>query len=52
MHFWVRPAACCNFYGSMVDDDGYLMRLIAEISQKLTIDPKRVYVMGHRTVAS
>ena len=46
-HFWNATDACCNFYGSMVDDDSYLMGLIAEISTKLTVDPKRVYVMGH-----
>jgi polyhydroxybutyrate depolymerase len=46
-HFWNATDACCNFYGSNVDDDGYLMGIIDEISHKLTIDPKRVYVMGH-----
>ncbi len=45
--FWNATDACCNFYGSTVDDDGYLMGLIAEISHKLSVDPKRVYVMGH-----
>jgi polyhydroxybutyrate depolymerase len=45
--FWNATDACCNFFGSTVDDEGYLMGLIDEIASKWSIDPKRVYLMGH-----
>jgi polyhydroxybutyrate depolymerase len=45
--FWNATDACCNFFGSTVDDEGYLMGLIDEIASKWAVDPKRVYLMGH-----
>ncbi len=45
--FWNATDACCNFYGSTVDDSGFLSALIDEISAKYAVDPKRVYLFGH-----
>ncbi len=44
--FWNATDACCNFYGSTVDDVAYLRAVIADMKKKHPIDPKRVYVVG------
>lgn len=46
-HFWNATDGCCDFDGSNVDDSAYLSGLIAEIEGKLTVDPKRVFLIGH-----
>ncbi len=45
--FWNATDACCDLYGSGVDDDGYLTSLVAEIAGTYNVDPKRTYVIGH-----
>lgn len=45
--FWNATDACCNFYGSDVDDSAYLQGLVDEISERATVDPKRIYFVGH-----
>jgi polyhydroxybutyrate depolymerase len=45
--FWNATDACCDFYGSGVDDEAYLRGLIDEISAVYNVDPKRVYFVGH-----
>ena len=45
--FWNATDACCNFYGSKVDDSGYISGIITELSKQFKIDPKRVYLIGH-----
>ena len=45
--FWNATNACCNFFGSSVDDSGYLRALIDEIKVRCTVDQRRVYVVGH-----
>jgi polyhydroxybutyrate depolymerase len=45
--FWNATDACCNFTGSNVDDVAYLSGLLAEAKERLAVDPKRVYFMGH-----
>ncbi|MFO0762252.1 MAG: prolyl oligopeptidase family serine peptidase [Byssovorax sp.] len=44
--FWNATDACCGF-GSTVDDSGYLSSVIDQIKAQYTIDPKRVYFVGH-----
>jgi polyhydroxybutyrate depolymerase len=44
--FWNATDACCNFYGSTVDDVAYLDAVIDDVSAHHRVDPKRVYVMG------
>lgn len=43
--FWNATDACCNFYGSTVDDVSYLTSLIDEAAQSVTLG--RVYLVGH-----
>lgn len=45
--FWNATDACCNFYGSKVDDVGYLATVLAELQAVFNVDPKRIYLVGH-----
>lgn len=45
--FWNATAACCNFYGSTVDDVAYLMAVVDDMEARYPIDPKRVFFFGH-----
>lgn len=45
--FWNATPACCNFYGSPVDDVAYLSGLIEEAKSLLHIDAQRVVLIGH-----
>ena len=44
--FWNATDACCNFYGSRVDDVAYLDAVIDDVSAHHRVDAKRVFVMG------
>jgi len=45
--FWNATDACCDHYGSSVDDVAYLSGLIDEIAASYNVDPKRIYLLGH-----
>jgi polyhydroxybutyrate depolymerase len=45
--FWNATDACCDFEGRRVDDVAYVAWLIDDVSSKIPIDPKRIYVAGH-----
>ncbi len=46
--FWnASPSWCCDFGNSGVDDAGYILGLVAEAKTRFTIDPARVYLVGH-----
>ena len=45
--FWNATDACCNFFGSQVDDSQYLLDLVNEISAQLNVDERRIYFAGH-----
>jgi polyhydroxybutyrate depolymerase len=45
--FWNASKSCCNFDRTDIDDAAYLKSLIDEISKKVSIDPKRIYIFGH-----
>lgn len=45
--YWNATDACCDYYGSKVDDSAYLSLLIKEIEAEYHVDTKRVYVVGH-----
>lgn len=45
--FWNATDACCNFYGSSVDDVAYVEGLIHDIEHDYKIDPKRIFLVGH-----
>jgi polyhydroxybutyrate depolymerase len=46
-YFWNATDACCNYYGSTVDDSAYLDSVIKGIEAAYSVDPKRVYFLGH-----
>ncbi len=45
--FWNATDACCDFGRTGVDDSAYLAGLIDEIGAHVSIDPRRVYLIGH-----
>jgi len=45
--FWNATDACCDFYGSGVDDVAYLAGVIEEITAAYPVNPERVYLFGH-----
>lgn len=40
-------ADCCGIYGSTRDDVAFLAGLVAVVSEQLSVDPRRVYLVGH-----
>jgi len=44
--FWNATTACCNFYGSTIDDTSFLFRLIESIKNIYSIDANRIYLVG------
>ena len=47
LKFWNATPACCDNYGSGVDDQGYLVGLIDEAQQYFNVDAERVSLLGH-----
>jgi polyhydroxybutyrate depolymerase len=45
--FWNATDACCDFYGSGVDDVAYLDAVLDEIASRYRVDPGRVFLVGH-----
>mgnify|MGYP001247248579 CR=1 FL=1 len=45
--FWNATDACCDLYGSEVDDSNYLQRVIEKVKAGYSIDDNRVYLIGH-----
>jgi polyhydroxybutyrate depolymerase len=45
--FWNATDACCNYFGSTVDDVAYLRGLVAEIGHRFSVDSSRVCFAGH-----
>jgi polyhydroxybutyrate depolymerase len=45
--FWNATAACCDFYSNGTDDSGYLRQLIDKVTAAYSVDPARVYFIGH-----
>ena len=45
--FWNATDACCDFGGTGIDDAGYLAGLVEEIGTVATVDPRRIYFVGH-----
>ena len=44
--FWNATDACCGF-GSTVDDVAYLTALVEDVQSNYTVDPKRIFFVGH-----
>lgn len=47
LRFWNATDACCNFYGSQVDDVAYVTGLVRDISAEYNVDARRIYLLGH-----
>lgn len=47
MQFWNATDACCNFFGSEVDDVAYLTAVVEYANSVHPVDPSRVYLAGH-----
>jgi len=45
--FWNASTACCNFYGSEVDDSAYIRSIIDQMKERYNVDDNRVYLIGH-----
>jgi polyhydroxybutyrate depolymerase len=45
--FWNATDACCDFFGTGVDDVGYLLGLLDEVEAAMPIDADRITVVGH-----
>lgn len=45
--FWNATDACCNFYGSTVDDVAALDAVLDEVTASVPIDRARIYLLGH-----
>jgi polyhydroxybutyrate depolymerase len=46
-HFWNATDDCCDFAHSGVDDVAYIDDVIADMSARFRVDPKRVFLVGH-----
>ena len=45
--FWNATDACCQRLQENIDDVGYLMALVDDVSTRFDVDPKRVWFAGH-----
>lgn len=45
--FWNATNACCNFCSSSVNDVGFLSALLDEVESQFSVDPERIYFVGH-----
>ena len=45
--FWNASDHCCDIYGTGVDDVAYLSGLVEEIGAHYSVDPARIYAVGH-----
>jgi len=45
--FWNATDACCDLFGSGVDDSAYLRTLIELIRTQLSVDAKSIHITGH-----
>jgi len=45
--FWNASDACCNFFGSDLDDSAYVLSIINTVKASYPVDERRVYLIGH-----
>ncbi len=45
--FWNATDACCNFFGSTVDDVAYVTAVVDHVGSIHAVDPARIYLAGH-----
>src|SRR5262249_21361628 len=46
VRFWNATDACCDFYGTGVDDVAYLDAVIDDVEDRFNVDPQRIFVSG------
>lgn len=46
-HFWNASKACCDNFKAQPNDTDYITSLIKDVEEKVSIDPKRIYLVGH-----
>ena len=46
-HFWNASKACCDNFNAQPDDTDYITSIINEIEKKTSIDPTKIYLVGH-----
>ena len=44
---WNATPECCDFHSPKIDDEAYLMKIIDEVSKAYSVDPNRIYIIGH-----
>ena len=47
VRFWNATPECCDFHLPKVNDQQYLLSVIDRISAQYSVDPRRVYIVGH-----
>lgn len=45
--FWNATPECCDIHTPKIDDNKYLMSIIDEVSKSYSVDPDRIYIIGH-----
>ena len=45
--YWTARVACCDFLGGGAHDSTYLSRLVETVKAGYSVDPKKVYFIGH-----
>lgn len=45
--FWNATNGCCDLYDIPVDDVQYFDAIVQDVESKYTVDPKRIFVIGH-----
>ena len=47
IRFWKGTPECCDFQTPKVNDAAYIMSIIKQVESKYSVDPNRIYVIGH-----
>jgi len=45
--FWNGTDACCDLFGTGVDDSAYLLDLVEAIEAQCNVDPRKIFFTGH-----
>ncbi len=45
--FWNATDACCDLFGTHVDDVAYVNAIIDDVEERFNVDEKRIYIVGH-----
>ena len=45
--FWNSTGACCDFFDTQIDDNGYVVDIITKMKSNYSVDHKKVFLVGH-----